>query len=73
MKLKNVVIDGEKNEKKKYKGLIGLKVVKKLSKKHNKREVLMLKMIEISKLFGYNMNEIKKLIKEFQKNYNRKH
>lgn len=43
-----------------------LDVVKKLSTKYNKKEVLLLEMIEKSKMFGYNVKDIEELIKEFE-------
>lgn len=47
-----------------------LDVVKKLSGKYNKKEVLLLEMIEKSKMFGYNIEETEKLIKEFEEKCN---
>lgn len=42
-----------------------LKVLKKLNKKYNKREILLLEMIKKSEMFGYNIKETEKLIEEF--------
>lgn len=47
-----------------------LDVVKKLSTKYNKKEVLLLEMIEKSKMFGYNVKDIEELIKEFEEKSN---
>lgn len=44
-------------------------VVKKLSKKYNKKEMLILEMIKKCKMFGYNIKETERLIKEFQGKY----
>ena len=44
-----------------------LKVVEKLSEKYNKKESLLLKMIEKCDIFGYNIKETEKLIEEFIK------
>lgn len=47
-----------------------LNVVKKSSKKYNKKEILLLEMIEKCKRFGYNIEEAELLIKEFEENNN---
>lgn len=44
-----------------------LNTIKRLSKKYNKKEELLLKMIEKCKMFGYNMKESELLIEEFEK------
>lgn len=42
-----------------------LKEVKKISKKYNKKEILLLKMFEKCNKMGYNIKDTKKIIKEF--------
>lgn len=65
MILKNVVINRAKS-KTDEEEIIEIEIVKRLSEKYNKKQLLMLEMFQKSKMFGYNIEETKKIIKEFE-------
>lgn len=59
----------EREEKSMYNKEV-LKEVKKLSKKYNKKEKMILEMFKIGLNNGYSVNEIKTMIEEFENNDN---